>query len=179
MIHLLWIYLTSRFLLLVNGVTHWEHFPMRLIGPSHYSYRTLKWQDLRGKACIVGRGWLRETLPTLSKAEQWIKHKVDVHSCYGFVCDLVDMVFWPNHEVQPAAKAVGPNSSRQGWLDLTRRAGQEKYHQTILLMFDLSSNILTILDALMRESRACTHSCCYCSVIKSINKRPSGRTTVP
>lgn len=41
-------------------------------------------------------------------------------------------------------KQSGSSSHGQGFPDLTRQAGQEKYHHTILFMLDLIPNILTI-----------------------------------
>lgn len=69
------------------------------------------------------------------------------------------LMLWHNHKIQTAAEAVRPNSNGQGLPDLTGQAGQEKYHQTIPFMLDLISNILTILAALIRKSRAwvCIH----------------------
>lgn len=105
---------------------------------SNNSYTTLKCQDL-GKPCIM----VLMVIKTNS-----------IYSCYGGLLRTWwgQLVLWPNHKVQATAKAVGPNSSGQSCLDLTRRGGQEKYHQTILFTLDLSSNILTILVPLIRKS---------------------------
>lgn len=98
-----------------------HHFTAELPGCTYR--KPENWKDLENLG-LGFRSWLGEGLPACTAATSW---------CCGRVT-----------RSSPLPKQSGPSSHGQGFPDLTRQAGQEKYHHTILFMLDLIPNILTI-----------------------------------